>query len=303
MRRFWRAAAVALLGTTAVAGALLSSAGPALAGPTATTATTWRTPPHPAPVLAGTWVNTNPHTKSLADLVLQTTRHGLEADGFGACSPRPCEWGLIPATTYGPSVTARIGTSFQAKWNFGFSRVFLLVNYTRWHGRPSLAVDEYTIFTDGSHRSNYTVTETLVKGRPIYPRKYGRPATDYPLGDSVKPYAGLPALWINHSPHANIRAVVLSRNANGMLQVHAFGSCVPVSCNWGTVNGITFGRSIYSRTGTTFLAPYKFSFARKLLEGWVNVRGTLLTIRTWTEFTDFSHRSNYETTDYFVPVR
>ncbi|HEX3956768.1 MAG TPA: hypothetical protein VHZ03_09055 [Trebonia sp.] len=297
MRRFWRAAAAALLGTTALAGALLSSAGPAVAGPT------WKTPPNPASVLAGTWVNTNPQTKSLADLVLQTSRKGLEADGFGACLPKPCEWGLIPATAYGPTVTAKTGTSFEAKWNFGFSRTVLLVNYTKWRGHPALVVDEYTIFTDGSHRSNYAVTETLVKGRPIRPTRYGHPAADYPLGDSVRPYPGLLALWINHSPHANIRALVLSVNASHMLQVHAFGDCVPVSCNWGTVNGLTFGSSIYSKTGTRFLAPYKFSFAKKLLEGWVNARGTLLAVRTWTELTDFSGRSNYETTDYFVPVR
>ena len=261
MRRFWRAAAAALLGTTAVAGALLSSAGPALAG------STWRTPPSPASALAGTWVNTNPHTRSLADLVLQVSRTGLAADGFGACSPKPCEWGLIPATTYGPKVASRIGTSFEATWNFGFSRVVLLVNYSRWRGRPALAVNENTIFTDGSHRSNYAVTETLVKGRPIRPRRYGIPATDYPLGDSVKPYRGLPALWINTNPHGNLRAVILSVNAGGVLQVHTYGNCTPVACNWGTVNGITFGTSIYSKTGSVFLAPYKFSFAKKLLEG------------------------------------
>jgi hypothetical protein len=297
MRRFWRAAAAALLGTTAVVGALLSSAGPAHAGPS------WNTPPNPSSVLAGTWVNTNPHTRSLADLVLQTSRKGLEADGFGACFPRSCEWGLIPATTYGPNVSAKTGTSFEAKWNFGFSRTVLLVNYSKWRGRPALVIDEYTIFTDGSHRSNYAVTETLVKGKPIRPTRYGHPATDYPLGDSVKPYRTLPALWINTNPHGSIRAVILSLNANHMLQVHAYGNCTPVACNWGTVNGITFGTSIYSKTGTTFLAPYKFSFAKKLLEGWVNPPGTRLTIDIWTEFTDFSGRSNYETTSTFYPVR
>jgi hypothetical protein len=299
MRRFWRAATAALLGTAAVAGALLSSASPALAG------STWRVPPYPSSALAGTWVNTNPHTRSLADLVVRTNRLGLEADGFGAAYPRPIEWGLIPGTTYGPDVSARIGTSFQVKWNFGFSRVVLLATYhpySVWHV-PSLSVDEYTIFTDGSHRSNYKVTETLIKGKPVRVTRYGIPATDYPLGDSVRPYAGLPALWLNINPHGNLRAVILSLNASGVLQVHAYGNCYPVSCNWGTVNGITFGTSIYSKTGRTFLAPYTFSFAKKLLEGSVNIRGSLLTIETWTEFTDFSGRSNYVTTDTFFPVR
>ena len=299
MRRFWRAAAAAFLGTTAVAGALLSSASPALAKPA------WQVPPIPSAALSGTWVNTNPHTRSLADLVVQTSRYGLSADGFGACLPRACEWGLIPGTTYGPSVNSKIGTSFQVRWNFGFSRVVLLATYSPasvWHV-PTLTVDEYTTFTDGSHRSNYEVTETFIKGRPVRVTKRGTPATDYPLGDSPRPVRGLPALWVNHNPHANISALILSVNANGMLQVHAFGNCVPHLCNWGTVNGITFGTSIYSKTGSVFLAPYKFSFARKLLAGFLNPRCTVLTVDTWTEFTDHSGRSNYETTDTFTPVR
>ena len=299
MRRFWRAAAAALLGTTTVAGALLSSASPALAG------SAWRVPPYPSSVLAGTWVNTNPHTRSLVDLVVQASRSGLSADGFGACLPEACEWGLIPGTTYGPDVSARTGTSFEVTWNFGFSRALLLATYSPtsvWHV-PTLTVDEFTTFTDGSRRSNYEVTETLIKGRPVRVTRRGTPATDYPLGDSPRPGRALPALWVNASPHGNLRAVILSVNAAGVLQVHAYGNCTPRACDWGTVNGITFGTSVYATTGSVFLAPYKFSFARKLLAGWVNARGTRLTIDTWTEFTDHSGRSNYETTDTFSPVR
>lgn len=299
MRRFWRAATAALLGTAAVAGALLSSANPAVAG------SAWRTPPVPSIALSGTWVNTDPHSRSLAALVVQTSRHGFDADGFGACVPKLCEWGLIRGTSYGRTVSSRIGSSFQVKWNFGFSRVVLLAKYfpvSRWHV-PVLSIDEFTIFTDGSHRSNYEVTETFIKGRPIRPHRYGVPAKDYPLGDSPKPYPGLIALWVNRDPHAGLRAVLLTVNASHTLQVHAFGNCSPHLCNWGTVNGITFGYNIYSKTGSVFLAPYKFKFANKLLAGFVNIRGTQLTVDTWTEFTDFSGRSNYETTDTFYPVR
>jgi hypothetical protein len=53
----------------------------------------------------------------------------------------------------------------------------------------------------------------------------------------------------------------------------------------------------------TFLAPYAFSFAHRLLDGTVNAAGTMLTVRTWTEFTDHSRRSNYQTTETFAPLR
>jgi hypothetical protein len=89
----------------------------------------------------------------------------------------------------------------------------------------------------------------------------------------------------------------------GVLRVHAYGYCSPVPCNWGTITGITFGPSVSATTGGTFLAPYAFSFARALLDGTVNSAGTRLTVKTWTEFTDHSGRSNYETSETFIPLR
>src|SRR5262249_54956831 len=120
---------------------------------------------------------------------------------------------------------------------------------------------------------------------------------------SVSPAATLPAVWINTATAGNIRAVILSRTADGHLRVHAYGFCSPVPCSWGTVTGITFGDSVSARTGGTFLAPYTFGFAQKLLDGTVNAAGTRLTVQAWTEFTDHSGRSNYETTETFVPLR
>ena len=100
----------------------------------------------------------------------------------------------------------------------------------------------------------------------------------------------------------NVRAVLLC-NLGGVLLVRAYGYCPPVPCTWGAVTGITFGVSVSSTTGSTFLAPFTFAFAHKLLDGTVNAAGTRLTVQTWTEFTDHSGRSNYETTETFVPLR
>jgi hypothetical protein len=93
------------------------------------------------------------------------------------------------------------------------------------------------------------------------------------------------------------------RHLAGALQVHAYGFCSPVRCNWGSVAGVRIGSSIAAATGRSFLAPYRFSFAKKLLEGSVNTAGTRPTVRAWTEFTDHSGRSSYLTTESFVPLR
>lgn len=302
MRRTWRAATAAIISTTAVAATLLSTLVPAQAV-AARPATP--VPPKPAAVLAGTWVNTNSKTNSVAAVVVAKSLKGFVVDGFGVCHPANCEFGRIPITVFGPSVAAAVGTSFAAQWNFvkKGSTVFL-ATYSTPRKIPTLTVQEFTTFTDGSGRSNYTMTETFHKGKAITTTTNGTSAPNYPLGDPVSPVPALPAIWVNVAATGGVRAVILSLGpSSGLLQVHAYGFCSPVPCNWGTVIGITFGANVGSKSGNVFLAPFRFSFAKKLLDGRLNRAGTRLTVQTWTEFTDKSNRSNYVTTDTFEPLR
>jgi hypothetical protein len=301
MRLTWRAATAALISATATAAALLSALVPAQAA-AARPATP--VPPSPSAALAGTWVNTNHATRNVADIVVATSPRGIAVDGFGACSPTPCEFGRIAGTVFGPNVSAATGTSFAAQWNFGFKRTVLLATYSAPRRVPRLTVQEFNTFTDGSGRANYTATETFTKGKAVHVTKMGISADDYPLGAPVSPAVSLPAIWVNAAATGGLRAVILSLGpGSGLLEVHAYGFCSPVPCNWGTVTGITFGPSVVATTGGAFLAPYKFGFANKLLDGTVNAAGTRLIVQTWTEFTDHSNRSNYVITDTFVPLR
>jgi hypothetical protein len=298
VKRIHRAVAAALMAGTAGAAAVLSSP---LAAQAAGLRPTTATPPVPSAVLTGTWVNTNHATRSAVDFVVTANgARGVLVDGFGACSPTACEWGRIAGTVFGSSVSAPSGTSFEAQWNFGFSRTVVLATYSAPGRMPMLTVHELTTFTDGSGRSDYAVTEKFTKGNAIAVHKIGTSASDYPLGHSVSPVPSLPAIWINTAASAGLRAIIVSA---GPLHVHAYGNCSPTPCDWGTIAGITFGNSVSATAGNTFLAPYAFGFARKLLEGSVNPAGTRLTVRAWTEFTDGSHRSNYVTTDTFIPLR
>ena len=289
-----RAVVTALITTTAVAAALLSSSVPALASPT---------PPAPSPVLFGTWANTNPGTSNIRDIVITPSGGGINVDGFGACEPTSCEWGNIPATVFGSRVSSATGRSFEANWNFGFSRTVLLATESRakFSFIPVLTVQEFTTFTDHSGRANFEVTETFVRAGPISPTRSGTAASDYPLGASVSPSHALLGVWFNTAPGGgNIRRIVITLNPNGTLAVRAFGNCVPTLCVWGKVTGITFGTSISSLTGRAFLAPYTFGFANKLVDGTVSAKGGRLTVQTYTEFTDHSGRSNYVATDTFT---
>ena len=100
MRRTWRAAIAALISSTAVAAALLSSLSPAQA---AQAAPATPVPPVPSAALAGTWVNTNHATKNVVDLVVSTSAKGISVDGFGACTPTACQFGRIPGRCSGPA--------------------------------------------------------------------------------------------------------------------------------------------------------------------------------------------------------
>ena len=300
MKHIRRAATTALISSAAVAATLLSTLVPAQA---ATGVLATPVPPAPNAVLAGTWVNTNHATKNVVDIVVSTSAKGIAVDGFGACSPTPCEFGRIAGTVFGPNVSATSGTAFAAQWNFTFARTVFLATYSAPRKVPTLTVQEFTTFTDGSGRVNFTATETFTKGKAVRVTKNGVSASNYPLGAPAGPATTLPAIWINTAAAGNVRAVILSVGPNGLLQVHGYGYCSPVPCNWGTVTGITFGPNVSATTGGTFLAPYTFGFENKLLDGTVNAAGTRLTVQTWTEFTDHSGRSNYVGTDTLIPLR
>src|SRR5580692_13185897 len=148
-------------------------------------------PPAPNPVLSGTWANTNPATRNVVDIVIEGNKSGVEIDGFGACSPSPCQWGNVPGTVFGANVSAMAGSSFEADWNFGFARTVLLGTLTARNRLPTLTVQEFTTFTDGSGLADYAVTETFVRAKPMTAARTGTAGVSYPLGDSVTPAPSL----------------------------------------------------------------------------------------------------------------
>ena len=300
MKRIWRAAAAALV-SAAAAAVLLSSPGSTLAA-MARPATP--VPPAPSRVLTGTWVNTNPKTINIADIVVAATAKGVTVDPFAArCGA--CEWGRIAVPAFAASAHAKTGTSFAGEWQVPpYIRYVLLASYGTPKKVPTLTVTEFTMWADGGPRPFSVVTERFTKGKAVKVTMAGTSTVDYPPANPVTPAPALPAIWINTAVTGNIRAVIVSAGPGGALKVHAYGYCAPVPCSWGAVAGTTFTANLRSLTaGTAFLAPYKFSSSRRLLYGTVNTAGTKLTVQTWTEFTDHSGRSNYTTKETLVPLR
>lgn len=289
---------IKMLAATVVAAGVVGAAGPASASPV---------PPRASGTLLGTWVNTNPNTRSVKQVVIAPTRDGaITVDAFGVCRPRLCEWGRVPAIIYGVSVSSATGANFQSNQRFllrgrEWSRTALLGAVTRTRFGLRLTLRELTVFEDRSGRRNYTVTETFALRGRARTATAGIAATGYVRG---APPALVPAAfrtWTNVNPAGGLVAIRIS-GSSAFPVVRAFGRCTPRPCDLGSVRGITYGPSISARTGTTLLAPYVFSFKNEQLVITYSrsITGVQrLTVAEYNEFTDHSGRSNYTMTETF----
>ncbi len=288
------------IGLAAIASAIVGFANPAAqASPV---------PPKAHPALYGTWVNTNPSSPSVKQISVTPTRIGsVYVDAFGACVPTLCEWGAVPATVYGTSVSSTLGTTFQSNQRFisagkEWSRRQLQGTVASTRLGLRLSVRELTTFSDGSNRKNYTKTEVFKLGAGQKITRYGYSVSTYLPGYRPSLYFRALGTWKNPTPTGGLVALkIYGTTANPVIQ--AFGQCSPTPCNWGVVRGITYGASISSTVGTTALAPYTFSFkkAQLVIQYWVDAsKVEHLQVKGYNEFTDSSGRSNYLKIDNFV---
>lgn len=96
--------------------------------------------------------------------------------------------------------------------------------------------------------------------------------------------------WVNVD--SNTRGIVkIMLGSAGTLRVHAYGACHPTPCDWGTVNGLTYGNSVSSSRAVAFSVVYQFSFKTTTITGRLQ-RGYLV-VETYDHFTDNSGRYDY----------
>jgi hypothetical protein len=294
-KRFTKVLGLATMAALAVGVA----AGPAQATPV---------PPKASTALLGTWVNTNPNSRSVKQIVVSPTRIGnVTVDAFGSCTPTLCEWGRVPAIIYGANVSSTTGVTFQSNQRFlaggvEWSRTSLFGRVVRTDAGLRLRLQELTVFVDGSGRKNYRVNETFQLGKGQAPTKNGNPVSNYRLGNRPALRAGAFGSWVPTSPTGGLAGINISGTAAAPV-VQALGQCSPTPCDWGKVRGITYGASISSTRGNTLLAPYVFGFKKAQLGityGYTAAGTPILTVAEYNEFTDGSGRSNYVKYETFI---
>ncbi|MDT4926909.1 MAG: hypothetical protein QOG01_4622 [Pseudonocardiales bacterium] len=120
-------------------------------------------PPALVAAALGTWSNVAP-SGSLVKVKITGTTVNPVVQAFGQCSPTACNWGQVKGITYGASISSTRGTTVLAPYRFGFKNSQLVITYSVTSTKvEKLTIFEYSEFTDGSGRSNYTKTETFVR--------------------------------------------------------------------------------------------------------------------------------------------
>jgi hypothetical protein len=115
----------------------------------------------------GTW--SNPDSSGLVGLDIAHQGGALTVTGRGACTPNPCDWGATSGSAHAPSPAvdpADDTTAITATWNQGFSMVTVVLNRT---ADGALSAQTFTHFTDGSGRTDYSSTTTLMRQITINP--------------------------------------------------------------------------------------------------------------------------------------
>lgn len=241
----------------------LLAASAALLGATGGTASASPTPPTASPALVGTWVNTNLNTNSLKRIEITRASATVAVDAFAACASVACQWGGVHGTIFGSGVSSRTGTTFATRQTFSTqSRVWgeteLIGSLSSTKRNRVLTVRELTVFTDGSGRHNYEVTETFRLGSASRGNAVGSSGPVLPLGQPPLASPALAGQWVNTSSQAIARLSIALHGSSATVQ--AFGACVPTGCNIGTTRATIFGTNVGSARGSVLSASYRQSF-------------------------------------------
>ncbi len=103
--------------------------------------------------------------------------------------------------------------------------------------------------------------------------------------------AALVGIWLNTDKATRDIVKIVIAQAGSGITVHAFGACSPTPCDWGAVAGFAYSASVSSSPAVALSAQYSFSFSKVILTG--HLQGSILTVESFTEFTDGSGRNNY----------
>jgi hypothetical protein len=115
--------------------------------------------------LLGDWKNVNPNTRDIVRIMITDVGGAVEVHIWGACSPTPCDWGVVRAIPYAPNVSEPLPADAQyleADYPQSFAQKKVIIGPAPGLGGELRAIS-LTRFTDNSGRSNDANTDLFKK--------------------------------------------------------------------------------------------------------------------------------------------
>ena len=109
--------------------------------------------------ISGTWVNCDRKTRGLVRVVLGSRGGTLMVQVFGACTPTPCDWGVVKGLAYSDSVSSTEAVAFSATYKFGFKTTIVTGHLEK----GCMVIETYNHFTDSSGRCDYYSRECFCR--------------------------------------------------------------------------------------------------------------------------------------------
>lgn len=122
-------------------------------------------PPTSFTNVVGVWNNANPATGGIVRVIVRRTVTGISVQPFGACSPTPCNHGIIGARAFSPGVGNAQASGFNAVRNFGFKST----NYNAILQGNVMTLLTQDTFAGADTRFNYTSMERFVRATAAPP--------------------------------------------------------------------------------------------------------------------------------------
>ena len=113
--------------------------------------------------LVGSWHACDQDTRGVVRVELGRKGSDLTVQVFGACSPTPCDWGVVTGIAYAESVSDTRAIAFSAYYDPGFKDAIV----TGLLDQGSLILETFNRFKDGSGRSNYYSRGYLCRRRKV----------------------------------------------------------------------------------------------------------------------------------------
>ena len=112
----------------------------------------------------GTWVNSNPDTKSIARIVMSESDGNLALQVSAIGPEGLIDWGKVSAEVFTATPSLRVGAGFTCLYDFGFAE-------TRLQGmlmKGLLVLSQFHSFKDDSKRADYFLREYFAMAHGRY---------------------------------------------------------------------------------------------------------------------------------------